>query len=60
MVSFEKEGKKWGGKKNREEKEKEEIKGRRTKGGGSCAAIQQIFTLRQRLPVEELSRDFTR
>lgn len=28
MVSFEKEGKKWGGKKNREEKEKKEIKGK--------------------------------
>lgn len=50
-----------GGKKNREEKGKEEIKGRRMGGGsGSCAAIQQIFTLRRRFPLEELSRDFAR
>lgn len=50
-----------GGKENREEKGKEEIKGRRMGGGsGSCAAIQQIFTLRRRFPLEELSRDFAR
>lgn len=45
MVSFEKEGKKWGGKKNREEKEKEEIKGEeRREGWQLCRYTANIYT----------------
>ena len=43
MVSFEKEGKKWGGKKNREEKEKKRNKGERTEGGVAVVPLYSKY-----------------